>query len=122
VDVLRANGGELRTRVRVDRILVEDGRVRGVRLTTGEEVYAPSVISNADLKRTYLELLGEEYIKPQTAARIKQLKMALPSSASTWASISTFAAACPTPTTSTAPATTSRVCTRTALKGACPAS
>ena len=78
VDVLRSNGGELRTRVRVDRILVEDGHVQGVRLINGEEITAPVVISNADLKRTYLELLGEEHVKPQTAARIKQLKMALP--------------------------------------------
>jgi phytoene dehydrogenase-like protein len=60
VDVLRSNGGELRTRVRVERILVEDGHVQGVRLTTGEELFAPIVVSNADLKRTYLELLGEE--------------------------------------------------------------
>ena len=78
VDVLRSNGGELRTRVRVDRILVKDGHVQGVRLTDGEEITAPIVISNADLKRTYFELLGEEHIKPQTASRIKQLKMALP--------------------------------------------
>lgn len=78
VEALRANGGELQTRVRVDRILVEDGDVRGVRLTTGEEIIAPVVISNADLKRTYLELIGEENISAQAAARIKQLKMALP--------------------------------------------
>jgi phytoene dehydrogenase-like protein len=78
VDVLRASGGELRTQVRVERILVDDGRVTGVRLATGEEILAPVVISNADLKRTYLEMLGEENVSPQTAARVKQLKMALP--------------------------------------------
>ncbi|HET9476906.1 MAG TPA: NAD(P)/FAD-dependent oxidoreductase [Dehalococcoidia bacterium] len=78
VDVLRGSGGELRTQVRVERILVEDGHVTGVRLATGEEIQAPVVISNADLKRTYLEMLGEEHVSPQTAARMKQLKMALP--------------------------------------------
>ncbi|HSP56315.1 MAG TPA: NAD(P)/FAD-dependent oxidoreductase, partial [Dehalococcoidia bacterium] len=78
VDALRANGGELRTQVRVERILVDDGRATGVRLTTGEVIGAPIVVSNADLKRTYLELLGQEYVKPETATRIKQLKMALP--------------------------------------------
>jgi phytoene dehydrogenase-like protein len=78
VDVIRTHGGAVRTRVRVQRILVEDGHVRGVRLTTGEDILAPVVVSNADIKRTYLEMLGEEHISDQTAARIKQFRMALP--------------------------------------------
>jgi phytoene dehydrogenase-like protein len=78
VDALRAYGGELRTQVRVERILVEDGRVVGVRLTSGEEIKAPVVVSNADIKRTYLELLGEDHISAATASRIGRLKMALP--------------------------------------------
>lgn len=78
VDVIRSHGGEVRTRTRVGRILVEDGRVRGVRLTTGEELRAPVVISNADLKRTMLELVGREHLSPETVARIEGYRMALP--------------------------------------------
>jgi phytoene dehydrogenase-like protein len=78
VDVVRSHGGEVRTRVRVERIIVEDGRVAGVRLAGGEELRAPVVVSNADLKRTYLEMIGEEHLSPQTAARVKQYRMALP--------------------------------------------
>ncbi len=78
VDVVRSNGGEVRTRVRVERILVEGGRTCGVRLDTGEELHAPVVISNADLKRTMLDMVGEEHISPATAARIRDYRMALP--------------------------------------------
>ncbi len=78
VDVVRSHGGEVRTRAPVERILVEDGRARGVRLAGGEELRAPLVVSNADLKRTLLELVGEEHISPQTAARVRQYRMALP--------------------------------------------
>src|SRR3990170_863795 len=68
VDVVRSHGGEVRTRARVQRILLEDGRVAGVRLANGDEVRAPVVVSNADLKRTYLEMVGEEHLSPQTVA------------------------------------------------------
>jgi all-trans-retinol 13,14-reductase len=78
VDALRANGGELRLRTGVERILVEDGRATGVRLAGGEELHAPIVISNADLKRTMLDLVGREHISAATAERIEGFRMALP--------------------------------------------
>lgn len=78
VELIRANGGQVRTRTRVERILVDEGRVRGVRLDTGEELLAPVVISNADLKRTMLDLVGEAHISPATVDRIQQYRMALP--------------------------------------------
>jgi all-trans-retinol 13,14-reductase len=78
VDVVRSNGGEVRTRAPVQRILVEDGKAVGVRLASGEELRAPVVVSNADLKRTFLEMVGEEHLSPQTVTCIKQYRMALP--------------------------------------------
>lgn len=78
VDVVRSHDGQVRTRTRVQRILVENGRAVGVRLASGEELRAPVIISNADLKRTFLEMVGEEHLSPQTAARIRQYRMALP--------------------------------------------
>ncbi|APY87114.1 NAD(P)/FAD-dependent oxidoreductase [Streptomyces alfalfae] len=58
VEALEAYGGELRTRCEVRRILIEDGRARGVELGTGERIMAPLVISNADYRRTVLDLCG----------------------------------------------------------------
>ncbi len=78
LDSLRANGGELRTRTRVERILVEDGKVGGVRLEGGEELRAPVVVSNADLKRTMLDMVGSEHLSPATVERIAAYRMALP--------------------------------------------
>jgi phytoene dehydrogenase-like protein len=77
-DVVRSNGGEVRTQTKVERILIEDGRACGVRLAAGEEVRAPVVISNADLKRTFAELIGEEHVSPATRANIERYRMALP--------------------------------------------
>ena len=78
VDVIRSNGGEVRMRAKTERILVKDGHACGVRLTTGEEFRAPVVISNADLKRTVLELVSAEHFSPETVARVNEYRMALP--------------------------------------------
>ncbi len=60
VDVLKANSGEVRTNSRVERILVDDGRVSGV--ATNDRVYkAPIVVSNAGIHPTVLKLVGEEH-------------------------------------------------------------
>lgn len=55
VQVIEALGGEVRTCTPVDEICVEDGKVTGVRTPEGM-INAPIVISNADYKRTVLEL------------------------------------------------------------------
>ncbi len=78
VNVIRSHGGEVRTRQRVRRIVVEEGKVRGVEMASGELHEAPVVVSNADLKRTFLEMVGEEHISPATAERVKSFRMALP--------------------------------------------
>ncbi len=55
-------GVEIRTEAPVERILVADGRVRGVRLESGEELIAPVVAANTEPKRTLLDFLGEEHL------------------------------------------------------------
>ncbi len=76
---IERGGGEVRLRSRVERVLVEDGRAAGVRLAkTGQELRAPLVISNADAKRTLLDMVGEEHLLPATVARLKAYRMALP--------------------------------------------
>jgi phytoene dehydrogenase-like protein len=78
VDVIHRHGGSVRTRARVEEILVHRGAVCGVRLADGDVISAPQVVSNADLKRTYLELLSPEQLKNSTLRRIKRQRMALP--------------------------------------------
>ena len=53
-------GGELRLNAHVEQILVEAGRVVGVRLRNGDVLKAPIVISNATIWDTYTKLLRKE--------------------------------------------------------------
>ncbi|WP_432134818.1 phytoene desaturase family protein [Streptomyces sp. bgisy154] len=78
VEALEAHGGELRTRSRVARILVEDGRATGVGMTDGEVLRAPLVVSNADYSRTVFDLVGEEHFGRRVVNRTRQARMALP--------------------------------------------
>ena len=52
-------GVSIRTGAEVDGVLVEEGRAVGVLLTSGEEVRAPVVVSNADPRRTFGSLVPQ---------------------------------------------------------------
>ncbi len=78
LDVLRGHGGAVRTRARVERILVEGGHVRGVRLGDGERIDADVVVSGADVKRTYLELVGGQQLRRRTLRRVERWQMTAP--------------------------------------------
>ena len=79
IEAIRAYGGEVRTRSPVTRIRVEKGRVAGVVLgKTGEEIDANVVVSNADLKRTILDLVGASHFAPATVERVRSFRMATP--------------------------------------------
>ncbi|GAA0677850.1 NAD(P)/FAD-dependent oxidoreductase [Kitasatospora atroaurantiaca] len=82
LEVIRAYGGELRTRSRVERILVEDRRVTGVGLADGSVVRSELVVSNADYRRTVLDLVGAEHFPRKLAAKTGEAVMALP-----WATV-----------------------------------
>lgn len=57
-------GGELRLGTHVERILVQQGRVMGVKLRRGDILQAPIVISNATIWDTYTRLLAPEDLPP----------------------------------------------------------
>ena len=79
IEAIRAHGGVLRTRAPVARIRVEGGRVAGVELAkSGERIDAPIVVSNADLKRTVLELVGEAHFPAAFVERVRAFRMSLP--------------------------------------------
>ncbi len=65
VKVIREQGGKVALGKGVERILVEDGAAKGVRLLNGDVFRAPVVISNADLGRT-LDGLLEPGTLPET--------------------------------------------------------
>lgn len=71
---IRADGGEVRLRTPVTRILIEDGRAAGVETADGRTVRAPAVVSNADVRRTMLELVGAEHLPAAYAARCAAMR------------------------------------------------
>ncbi|GAB2559626.1 phytoene desaturase family protein [Nocardia heshunensis] len=76
--VIRGHGGEIWTRQAVERIVVEGGKVRGVRLPGGETLTAPAVVSAIDIKKTYRDLVGYENLPRWAVFRTEQFKMAAP--------------------------------------------
>ncbi len=69
-----AHGAIIRTGARVASILVDNGRAEGVRLENGEELRAHAVLSNADPKRTFLQLCADAGLDQDFLARIQRFK------------------------------------------------
>jgi len=59
VEAIERDGGEVITGVPVERIIVEDGRVVGLRLGGGATIGCDRAISNADVTHTFGELLSD---------------------------------------------------------------
>ena len=74
----RKRGAEIRISSPVGRILVRNGRVRGVALEDGTEVHAGLVVSNADPKHTFLGLLEARELPEDFREKICGIKMAGP--------------------------------------------
>ncbi len=72
---VRANGGEVRTGADVAQILVEHQRVLGVRLASGEEIRAATVVSSADPRRTLLGLVGAPELPPEFVWQTQSIRM-----------------------------------------------
>jgi phytoene dehydrogenase-like protein len=77
VQLIEAMGGEVRTLARVERIVVDDGRVHGVALADGTLLEAPVVVSNADYKRTVTELTAPDHWQAATIEWARDATMTL---------------------------------------------
>lgn len=71
-----AHGGEIWTTCPVSKIIVENGKAVGIKLSDaavmpGEEIRAKTIVSNLSLVPTFRDLLGESVIGPDWMRRIK---------------------------------------------------
>ncbi len=65
-------GVDLIENTAVERVLVEDGRAVGVEVRGGRQIRANRLVaSNADLRQTLLDLVGEEYLSKLWVSRAK---------------------------------------------------
>ena len=67
-------GAEVRTGAGVKRIVVAEGRVRGVELEDGTFLAANVVVSTSSLRTTVLRLVGEAHFPAAYASRAKSIK------------------------------------------------
>ncbi len=77
VSVVEDQGGRVRFGVEADEILIDKGRARGVRLSTGEIVTADLVVSNADSGHTYDRLLKNHAKRRWTPGRLKRTRWSM---------------------------------------------
>jgi phytoene dehydrogenase-like protein len=68
-------GVEIRTGAEVIEIQIQGGVARGVVLSSGEEITARAVISNADPKRTFLKLTDPSLLSPTFTKRLQNYRM-----------------------------------------------
>jgi phytoene dehydrogenase-like protein len=69
-----ASGAVFRTGAVVSRIVVDEGRVAGVRLADGDSIEAGSVISTVTPTATFLDLVGAPQLEPRFVRRLRDVK------------------------------------------------
>jgi all-trans-retinol 13,14-reductase len=72
---VRDHGGEIHTGTTVSRILVEGGRVTGVRLQDGSIVGTDLIIASGGARETYLDLVGREHLPADFIARVEDVPL-----------------------------------------------
>ena len=71
-----AAGMEVRLKTNVTRVLVDDQqRATGVVTADGETIHAKVVVSNINARKLYLDLVGEEHLKPIARKGIKSYEL-----------------------------------------------
>ena len=70
VQAIEQRGGEVHLKTKVSRILIEQGRATGLVLGDGRTIRSTAVVSNADLKRTFLDLVEADQLPADFRDRI----------------------------------------------------
>lgn len=71
---LLANHVDIKKHAKIDKILIEDGKAKGV--TLGEEtIYAQAVVSNANIKTTVKKLIGKQHLSADFYEKTKRVRL-----------------------------------------------
>jgi prolycopene isomerase len=73
---IKQQGGEVRFKSPVEKIIIEESKVTGV-MVKGERINAPVVISNADMRQTIFTMIGEEFFPKRYMQRLKRMQTSL---------------------------------------------
>lgn len=72
---IEAHGGTIRTEAEVTDVLLREGGARGVVLANGEEIHASAILSDLDLKRTFLALFPWSALPDGFVERVGRFRM-----------------------------------------------
>jgi enediyne polyketide synthase len=72
--VIQENGGNIFLGNEVSRIVIEKNNITGIILADGRKLHSEIVISNADLRRTFFDLIDHRHLPTHYFDRIKNLK------------------------------------------------
>ena len=71
----QASSGSIRRDADVREILVRNGRTVGVALADGEEIHSPVVLSNLDVRRTFLQTVRAEHLPGEFLQQVRNFKI-----------------------------------------------
>src|SRR2546421_12502328 len=67
-------GAEIRVSAGVSKVMIRSGRCEGVVLENGDEIAAKLVVSGADPRRTFMQLVGREHLPAEFVAAIERFR------------------------------------------------
>ena len=74
-EAVQAAGGEIRSDAPVAQVIVERGKAVGVALESGEEIRARIVVSNLDVKRTFLQTMESSDLPADFLKSVRNFKI-----------------------------------------------
>ncbi|MFX1388452.1 MAG: phytoene desaturase family protein [Promethearchaeota archaeon] len=77
-DRLRGLGGEVLLNTKVSKILIDEGKVKGVKLESGEEIYSDYIVTTVDPKLAMIDMVGLDVIRElnaKYAKKVEEVKM-----------------------------------------------
>ena len=70
------SNGKVELKAKVKKIIIENEKATGIELQDGSSYYSDVIISNADIKNTVFNLVGEKYFSKDYVKRVKELQYA----------------------------------------------
>ena len=70
-----ANGGNIKAGSAVKNILIKNNKTYGLALENGDEIYADKIVSNLDVKRTFLKVVEKKELPSEFYTAVKNFKI-----------------------------------------------
>ncbi len=77
VYAIKKFNGDIRLEARAAKIIIKDKTFKCVELSNGEKIFSKIVVSNAEIRETYFNLIGREYLDKKFIEKIDQLEDSL---------------------------------------------